>query len=462
MYDIFSRIETEIVQFYENIRDFRVSPIVSSEEIRKFLEDNFDFSRELPLEVVVERVTEMLKKWNLHVTHPRYFGLYCPSVTFASIVADILVALYNPQLASWHHSPIGNEIEQFTLRYFLKKFGFDLETSIAHFTTGGAESNLTAVISALTGKFPSYGSLGLRGLKKQPVFYVSKEAHHSFLKVAHITGLGRESVRTVEVNDTFTMDIDNLEEQIKKDSSNDFAPFLVVGTAGTTSAGVIDPLDRLADVCKKNNLWFHVDAAWGGAAVISSKLKKYLKGIDRADSITCDAHKWLSVPMGAGMFFCKHNDVVKRSFYSETTYMPDKVSNTIDFYSSSIQWSRRFIGLKLFMTLTSLGESGLASMIENQVEVSKDMAERLEKNGWKIVSVSPFAVICFTHPRVENSLESIRKVLDFLYNRGQVWISSVILNERIPVFRSCVSSFRATREDVDVFIEEIGEAIKKV
>ena len=129
-------------------------------------------------------------------------------------------------------------------------------------------------------------------------------------------------------------------------------------TAGTTAAGVIDPLPELARFCRDEGLWFHVDAAWGGAAILSPNLRHHLAGIEAADSITCDAHKWFSVPMGAGMFFCRHADAVAEAFHAETTYMPGKTAGpALDPYTTSVQWSRRFIGLKLFLALAQIEQS---------------------------------------------------------------------------------------------------------
>ncbi len=454
--EILNLLQNEIIDFYENIRNEKVAPCVAPAEIKAFLNEHFDFKKPMELQEVILEVEKMLRKWNLHVTHPRYFGLFCPSVTFASIIADALVALYNPQLASWNHSPIGNEIEQFSLGFFLEKFGFDPENRIAHFTSGGAESNLTATIVALTHKFPGYGKAGLRSLSGQPVFYVSQEAHHSFLKIAHMTGLGRESLRVIKTDNNYTMEIEDLKEKIREDTHKGFIPFMVVGTAGTTSAGMIDPLGEIAELCRKNDLWFHVDAAWGGAAILSDRLGKYLAGIEKSDSITFDAHKWLSVPMGAGMFFCRHIEAVKKSFYSETTYMPGKVKETTDYYSSTIQWSRRFIGLKLFMTLAELGEGGLAEMIEKQGELGKYLSIELQKSGWKIITESPLAVVCFTHEKFGENITLMKQLVDKLYERGRAWISTVILKEKTPAFRACISSYRAEKSDVDVLIKELN------
>jgi glutamate/tyrosine decarboxylase-like PLP-dependent enzyme len=215
----------------------------------------------------------------------------------ASVVADTLVAMYNPQLANWRTSPAANEMERHTLGWLAAKFGLP-ENAIATFTSGGTEANLSAVIVALTRAFPEYGEHGLRHLKAQPSIYLTEETHHSFSKITHMTGLGRRALRTIPTDRSLKMNLEELKKRVAEDRIHGYLPFLVVGTAGTTAAGVIDPLPEIGRFCREQGLWFHVDAAWGGSAILSPKLRRYLAGIDAADSITCDAHKWLSVSMG--------------------------------------------------------------------------------------------------------------------------------------------------------------------
>ena len=182
----------------------------------------------------------MLHTWQVQVTHPRYFGLFNPSVTLASIVADALAAIYNPQLATWRTSPAANEIERHTLDWLAAKFGLPAN-AIAAFTSGGAEANLSAVIVALTRAFPGYGERGLRSLEASPTVYLSGEAHHSFNKIAHMTGLGRQALRAVSTGRDLKMDVEDLAKRIAEDRGHGLKPFMVVGTAGTTGAGAIDP-----------------------------------------------------------------------------------------------------------------------------------------------------------------------------------------------------------------------------
>src|SRR5262249_55542127 len=144
-----------------------------------------------------------------------------------------------------------------------------------------------------------------------------------------MTGIGRRAVRVVDIDEGLKLDLDSLCRQVRQDRQDGWAPFMVVGTAGTTSAGVIDPLPEIAAFCREEKLWFHTDAAWGGAAILSPTLKPYLTGIEHADSITFDAHKWLSVPMGCGMFFCRHRDSVARAFRADVTYVSGKQSGPV-------------------------------------------------------------------------------------------------------------------------------------
>src|SRR5436190_374434 len=173
-----------------------IVPEVSPSEIRDYLASRYDFTRPMALEEVVADVEGMLRTWQVQVTHPRYFGLFNPSITLASVIADTLVAMYNPQLASWRTSPAANEVERHTLQWLSAKFGFP-STAAANFTTGGAEANLTAVVVALTRAFANYGERGLRGVSASPAIYLTAESHHSFNKIAHMTGLGRAAVRVV-------------------------------------------------------------------------------------------------------------------------------------------------------------------------------------------------------------------------------------------------------------------------
>jgi aromatic-L-amino-acid/L-tryptophan decarboxylase len=431
-----------------------IVPTATPDEIRSYLTSRYDFTKPLALGEVVADVERMLRTWQVQVTHPRYFGLFNPSVTLASIIADTLVAMYNPQLATWRTSPAGNEIERHTLGWLAAKFGFPAD-AIANFTSGGAEANLSAVVAALTRAFPGYGEGGVRALSASPAIYLTGEAHHSFSKIAHMTGLGRMAIRTVATDDDLKIDLGDLARRVAEDRRSGFAPFMVVGTAGTTAAGAIDPLAALARFSRAEALWLHVDAAWGGAAILAPSLRGHLAGIDAADSITCDAHKWFSVPMGAGMFFCRHADAVGEAFRAETSYMPGKTAGpTFDPYTTSVQWSRRFIGLKLFLALAHHGESGYVDMIQHQARMGDVLREALLRAGWRVVNTTPLPLVCFTRDGLDTA-----KFLATLYERQIAWMSEVRLSGGAPVVRACITSFRTTESDIEWVVREMSEIV---
>ena len=433
-----------------------IVPGVTPEEIRGHLSSRYDFSKPMELGDVVADVERMLRTWQVQVTHPRYLGLFNPSVTPASIIADTLVAMYNPQLATWRTSPAANEIERHTLGWLRNKFGFP-PGAHATFTNGGAEANLSAVTVALTRAFPDYAERGLRRLAASPTIYLTRQAHHSFEKTAHLTGLGRQALRRVRTDADLKMDLGDLAIRIAEDRRNGCAPFMVIGTAGTTAAGVIDPLPEMSRFCQSEDLWFHVDAAWGGAAIISPILRRHLAGIGHADSIACDAHKWFSVPMGAGMFFCRRPEAVRAAFRADTPYMPPKLRETIsDPYTTSIQWSRRFIGLKFFMALAQLGEPGYIGMIEHQARMGDKLRKLLLRAGWRIVNRTPLPLVCFTRDGLVTS-----KFLTALYERQIAWMSEVQLGSGAPVLRACITNFRTSEPELEWVVREMSGIVSR-
>src|SRR2546427_5831343 len=190
----FDQIRNVVAKLESDIAGGPIVPVVTPQEIRSYLASRYDFTKPLALDDAVADVEQMLRAWQVQVTHPRYFGLFNPSVTLASIIADTLVAMYNPQLATWRTSPAANEIERHTLGWLGGKFGFPAD-AVASFTSGGAEANLSAGIVALTRAFPGYGEGGPRHLSGWPPLHLTDEAHHPFNKNAHKTGLGRRALR---------------------------------------------------------------------------------------------------------------------------------------------------------------------------------------------------------------------------------------------------------------------------
>jgi glutamate/tyrosine decarboxylase-like PLP-dependent enzyme len=344
----------------------------------------------------------------------------------------------------------------------MTRIGFDPATAAAHFTSGGQEANMTAVITALTHRFPAVGEEGIRTLPGRPALYLSEEAHHSFHKIAPSTGLGRGAIRTIPTDSAYRMRLDVLERAIASDQDAGFLPLLVVGTAGTTSAGVVDPLSELAELARSFGLWFHVDAAWGGTALLSDGLKTHLQGIEKADSVTWDAHKWLSVPLGAGMFFCRHPEAVSRAFdVTASNYVPPGQAGAIDNYVHTMQWSRRFIGLKVFMALAELGARGFEGLVEHQAKMANTLRRKLKAAGWTLLNETPLPVVCFSHESVESGETTATDIVSRVNGRGKVWISEVTLPGSKPALRACITSYRTDVGDVETLVGELDLSLSR-
>jgi glutamate/tyrosine decarboxylase-like PLP-dependent enzyme len=405
---------------------------------------------------VIDWCVGLLSEATVHTTSPMYFGLFNPTPSFMGIIGDLLTATYNPQLAAWSHAPAAAEVEAWLIRYLGQRIGLG-DNAAGSFTSGGAEANATALHLALTRSFPAFGEDGLRAVEADPVVYASAECHHAWLKIAHVCGVGRNAVRFVPVDEDLKMSVASLRELLKRDRRDGRQPVLVIATAGTTSAGSIDPMREVAEAAREYEAFFHVDAAWAGAAVLSDGLRRHLAGIEQADSVTVDAHKWLSVPMGAGMFITRHRDFLLDTYRVSTAYMPTVVDTTIDPYTSSNQWSRRFIGLKLFATLMAAGRQGYAEQLEHDVRMADQLRQGLTADGWQVLNRTPFPLVCFGDPSRPGDAVYHQRVVDRVVASGQGWISTTELAGR-PAIRACITSHRTTANHTDALVQLLHDA----
>lgn len=449
------------LEHFREVSSLPVLPTLGDEELHERIQGILAPGKAPELPRLTREVAALLRDGAVQVTSPRYFGLFNPSTLEPSIVADALVALYNPQLAARSHAPAAAEMERASLGFFARYLGMEGGNFHATFTSGGAEANLSAVLAALAQRYPRHGHRGLRGLRRRPAIYVSGESHHSFTKIARMTGLGTQALKEIPTTRDLTLDPEGLRKRVLSDRRAGWDPLLVVGTAGTTGAGVVDPLDEIGRVAGSEDLWFHVDAAWGGAALLSPRLREAFTGIEVADSVTWDAHKWLSVPMGAGMFFARHPEAVRKAFSVSTSYMPESQEGRGDeAYLTTAQWSRRAIGVKVFMCLAHLGADGYRCLIEHQADMGDELRSLLRDAGWDLLNRTPLPVVCFSHANIRTGGLSTQRLLAELYRRGEVWISDVLLGGKAPALRACITSYRTGPDDLRALVNEVETARK--
>ncbi len=438
----------ELEDYYENTASLRVTPHLDAEMIRNHIRST-DFGKPEDIKNAVQSVTESLREYIVHITHPMYYGLFNPRPNFPSIMADLISAYFNPQLAAWSHSPYASEVENYLITEFGKKLGLPEGEIDGVFATGGAEANITAMLCALNNAFPEFANEGLPGIKGRPVVYCSSEAHHSVVRAARTSGLGKDSVRITSVNHRLEMNIRELEETIDSDIAKGLKPFMVIGTAGTTGSGSIDDLCGIKRIAGKYGLWYHIDSAWGGAAVLNPVARTWIGGIESADSVTLDVHKWMSVPMSASMFITKHRDILGKTFRITTDYMPKDAENMdiIDPYTHSIQWSRRFIGLKLFLSLMVFGWDGYSEVIAHQIEMGNLLRRKLADSGWRVLNSTPLPLVCFTDAKRMTDHSFTRNLCDKIVRSGEAWVSLYPVNG-YGTIRVCITNYSTSCKDI--------------
>jgi len=412
----------------------------------------FDFAAPIAPTAAIEFAAQCLTRWNTHALHPSHFGLFVPGTTPIGIAADALVAAFNPAVGAWDLSPAAVEIERHVVHAFASRFGW--ADGGGTVTNGGAEANHTAMLCALARRFPRFRKNGVIALDRRPLIYASSQAHHSLVKAALACGLGTDAVRHIPVDAHHAIDVLALGAAIARDTENGATPVMVCATFGTTSSGGIDPLQSIGQLAAASNAWFHVDAAWGGAAILLPELAPRFAGIEGADSIAFDPHKWLSVPVGAGLLLTKDAGALRRTFDTASTpYMPSRRDDVHDPYAESLQWSRRFAGLKVFLALATTGWTGYENEIRRQTKLAEHLRALLTERSWEVVNHTPLPVVCF-----RDATEQIdpRELVAAVNASGRAWLSVTTLPKG-EVIRACITSHRTNEDHVEALVALLEE-----
>jgi glutamate/tyrosine decarboxylase-like PLP-dependent enzyme len=438
----------ELNRANERVAQGSVMPTLDIASLKREL-SSFDFEAPRSLDAVLSWTIGAMEHGLVHVTHPRYFGLFNPAPTFPSQCAERITGAFNPQLATATTSPAAVEIEAHVIRAVAQRAGFPPEAG-GHFTTGGSEANYTALICALTKSNEKFATDGARAFQGPPTFYVSRESHLAWLKIAHQAGIGRSAVRLVATDGTGRMDPGALARSISDDRIDGCVPVMIAATAGTTNAGMIDPIAACNVIGRSAGLWLHVDAAWGGALIASDRLRSTLSGVEDADSITIDAHKWFATTMGCGMFITRHRRVLSSAFHAANSFMPSNVAG-LDPYVTSVQWSRRFLGLRLFLALAAAGWAGYAEHVERSIELTQLLKENLLAKGWLIANDSPLAVLCI---RPLRGSSDARAIVSRVQTAGKVWIAAASF-EGDDIIRACVTHGETCPDDIRELVDAL-------
>jgi aromatic-L-amino-acid decarboxylase len=393
---------------------------------------------------VFHEVCRDLVETGFHVPSANYLGMMNPTPTYMSFLGEALVAALNPQLATLDRSETASRIEAETIGWVGELLGWQ-GVPVGTYTTGGNEANLSALAMALSARFPRVVEEGLLGIGAQPVFYASSEAHHSLDKSANLLGLGRKALRRVPVNECLQLDAAQLERGIKEDLGAGNKPFCVVATAGTTSSGAMDQIPELHEICRRYDLWLHIDGAYGAAVLFSNRYRSLIRGIELADSVTLDPHKWLAMPFAAGLLLTRRSSVLEQTFSVACPYLGKAPTRTLpDNRNISAQWSRRMNSLKLWLTLKVHGRRAYEQMIDRQMLMAQEFTKWVASSEYFELAapqVLPILNLRLRGEMTSDNRSALHSAIIEKVNRdGQRWISSATVNGE-SVIRTMVISY---------------------
>jgi aromatic-L-amino-acid decarboxylase len=456
-----------VVRLYGRLQQARITPAKTRPEIASLFDESLPEESQ-PMASILREVEDKIFANSTLYLSPRFFGYINSGGNQASILGDLLASAVNQICAMWHFSPAASEVERRVIRWIAQFIGYPSEAG-GCLLSGGSAGNLVgmAVARKQKGRFDS-ASLGMRGGPPLTV-YVSQEGHASLEKGMVLLGMGSNQLRRIPVRNDFTIDLKALENQVIEDRKRGYSPICVVGNAGTTNTGAVDPLRALAQFCRKQDLWFHVDAAYGGPAAGTEIAGKLFQGLDQADSVVVNPHKWLYVPAEAACILIRESRALRHTFQVVADYLREERDATpdapLDFKDYSPQLHRNFRALKVWMTFKAYGATKLRAAIESNIEVMRYLADRIDESQDFIrLAPVPLSVVCFQYRTSDISLHGQEsylndlniQLLDALEKDGRVFLSGTKLHGK-RVLRACSVNHRLRREDVDFLLDVIRQ-----
>lgn len=462
-YQLIDQIDT----FFSSLPD---RPVQLPAERRTYgtLSDPLPESGQDPEQVLAEVCAGMVDE-GFHVPSANYFGLMNPTPTYMGVIGEALVAALNPQLATLARSQLASKIELETVRWVGERVGWPGRFH-GTFTSGGNEANFSGMAMALAAKFPEAIEDGVAAIGGRPVAYASAESHHSLDKSAGLLGIGRKGLRRLAVNEKLQLDGEALGQAIEQDLAAGAKPFCVIATAGTTNSGTVDDLAAISAVCRKHGLWLHVDGAYGASVIFSDAHRDLVRGVELADSITVDPHKWLAAPFAAGIILTSHPETMERAFSVAAPYMPKAAGAKLpDNSRISTQWTRRMNSLKLWLTLRVHGRQAYEELIDRQLRLAHGFAEWVRgSENFALVVEPTLPIVTFEWKRGNLSREQRTamhaEIVEEVTRDGQRWISDTLVNGRSALRMMVISYLTEERHlrELQAALEKAAESVSSL
>jgi glutamate/tyrosine decarboxylase-like PLP-dependent enzyme len=438
----------EVVDFLSSVREapvWQAMPQQPSEPLPLFGE---------PEEQILQSLAANMLPYRLGNIHPRFWTRVGGTGTPMGVLADMMASAANTNAAGQDSS--GTRLESQVIEWFKEIMGFPSSAS-GVLTAGASTANLIGLAAARQRACPE---IRTRGAANQPrlTVYCSEEAHVSIDRAAVMLGIGLDQVRRIPADDQYRIRLDILQDTIAEDRVKGFVPLCVVGTAGTVASGATDDLTSIAELCQRERLWFHIDGAFGALLKISPKLRHIVQGLEQADSLGFDLHKWLHVPYDAGCALVRNADVHRAAFSYEASYLG--VTETgpsaapTRFYELGIDLSRAARGVKVWASLKHFGLERYARSIEQNVEQASYLAGRIEREpALQLAAPVPLNVVCFRFSGT-NDPALHERVTEAVQESGLALISTIALKGETAL-RVCITNHRTRREDLDLLLEAV-------
>ncbi len=390
-----------------------------------------------------------------HWNHPGFLAYFAITASPPGVLAEFLSAALNQQAMLWRTSPAATELEQVSLAWLRKLIGLpDAFEGVIYDTASIA--TMHALVAAREMAVPTSRTRGLAGRSDVPPLrvYTSEQANFVVDKAMIAIGLGHESLKKIPVNDRFEMRVDALAEAIARDRDNGILPIAVVPTVGTTATTSIDPVPAIADICGREHLWLHVDAAYAGVAAMLPSHAHVLAGAERADSLVVNPHKWLFTPFDLSAFFCRRMDVVRAAFSLERDYVRPGTGEVRNLMDTGVQLGRRFRALKLWMIMRSYGARGLREILSRHIELARRFAQWVDEDpDFERLAPVPFSVVCFRWKPEGTELSEAaldaanERLVSAVNQHGDVFLSHARVGGRVAI-RLAIGHLRTTEEHV--------------
>ncbi|MDQ6720173.1 MAG: pyridoxal-dependent decarboxylase [Candidatus Dormibacteraeota bacterium] len=396
------------------------------------------------LEVIFEDFKRLVLPGITHWNHPRFFAYFGITGSAPGILAELLCAALNVNGMLWRTSPAATEVEEVACDWLRQSIG--LPPEFVGVINDTASSSTLYALAAAREAIPDIDvrRQGLAGVRLR--MYTSEESHSSVEKAGMVLGIGQHNVVKIRTDSDFRMDVDALSDAIRDDHAAGFVPFAVVATVGTTSVTAVDPVAGIADVCEREKLWLHVDAAYGGAAAVLESHRWIMAGCERAHSFLVNPHKWLFTPIDCSVLYCRREDLLKRAFSLTPAYLTtgegESVRNLMD-YGASL--GRRFRGLKLWFVLRAFGIEGARKRIAAHIDMAQQLRGWIEADeDFELLAPTPFSTVVFRHCSDDGTNERIH---DSVNGSGEAFISHTDVRGRYAL-RIAIGNLRTTLEDV--------------